>query len=342
MTSTKLVQANRRNALESTGPRSAGGKAASSRNALKHGTFSALPAIPSVERPEDWEAHRAGILTCLAPAGALEEQLADRVALALWRMNRVARFETAVIAAGQEEAVERLRDAEAAPLSFEESGARRLRKLEEDLADRRRRQADGEALRRLLEGLPGMPDGAPAAAGEVYALFDGVSHHLPEEAPDFEGSLPRALGVPGGEEPWEYAGWTAGMARRGLEILARSGRTTAERLLEKGIAANRQEIEERRADIDRLSGEAKALRRRMRAKEARARCRRAIPDDLTAQKIARYESHLSRQLYQALHELERLQARRAGQPVVPPLAVDVTVEAPEGAAPVTPVAQGGG
>jgi hypothetical protein len=39
---------------------------------------------------------------------------------------------------------------------------------------------------------------------------------------------------------------------------------------------------------------------------------RVLPDDETLQKIARYEAHLSRQLYHALHELEALQSRRLG------------------------------
>src|SRR6516164_785356 len=121
MATTNLVEANRRNAELSTGPRSAGGKAAASRNALKHGVLSPLPVIPAAERPEDWEAHRAGIVGCLAPAGALEGQLAERVALALWRLNRVARYEAAVIAATQEEAVERLRSAPELAMSYEES-----------------------------------------------------------------------------------------------------------------------------------------------------------------------------------------------------------------------------
>jgi hypothetical protein len=107
MTTPKLVQANRRNPLASTRPRSPEGKGSASRNALKHGTFSALPAIPGVERPEDWEAHRDGVVGALAPAGALGEQLAERVAVALCRLSRVVRYETAVIAATQEEAVGR-------------------------------------------------------------------------------------------------------------------------------------------------------------------------------------------------------------------------------------------
>jgi predicted RNase H-like nuclease (RuvC/YqgF family) len=40
---------------------------------------------------------------------------------------------------------------------------------------------------------------------------------------------------------------------------------------------------------------------------------RILPDRADLEKIARYEAHLSRQMYQALHELEALQARRGGK-----------------------------
>jgi hypothetical protein len=43
-----------------------------------------------------------------------------------------------------------------------------------------------------------------------------------------------------------------------------------------------------------------------------ARRARILPAEDDLQKIARYESHLSRQMYQALHELEALQKRRVG------------------------------
>jgi hypothetical protein len=39
---------------------------------------------------------------------------------------------------------------------------------------------------------------------------------------------------------------------------------------------------------------------------------RLLPDDKTLEKVARYEAHLSRGLYKALHELEALQVRRQG------------------------------
>jgi hypothetical protein len=44
-----------------------------------------------------------------------------------------------------------------------------------------------------------------------------------------------------------------------------------------------------------------------------ARRERILPTEEELQKIARYEAHLSRQMYQALHELEALQKRRSGR-----------------------------
>jgi hypothetical protein len=45
----------------------------------------------------------------------------------------------------------------------------------------------------------------------------------------------------------------------------------------------------------------------------------------TINTLSRYEAGIERSLYRALHELERVQARRMGQPVATPLAVDVTI-----------------
>lgn len=42
-------------------------------------------------------------------------------------------------------------------------------------------------------------------------------------------------------------------------------------------------------------------------------------------KLIRYEASIERGIYKALHELERLQARRNGESVPPPVAIDVDV-----------------
>ena len=48
--------------------------------------------------------------------------------------------------------------------------------------------------------------------------------------------------------------------------------------------------------------------------------------------LSRYEAGLDRSLYAALHELQRLQAARSGEPVRVPAALDVTVTSGEEAA----------
>jgi hypothetical protein len=48
------------------------------------------------------------------------------------------------------------------------------------------------------------------------------------------------------------------------------------------------------------------------------------------QNLSRYETTIERSLHRALHELERWQARRKGEPVIAPIAVDVTHSAGDG------------
>ena len=64
------------------GPKTAAGKARVSNNALTHG-ISSTRLVVLGESDAEWEAHRRAILEALAPAGALELALAERVASAL-------------------------------------------------------------------------------------------------------------------------------------------------------------------------------------------------------------------------------------------------------------------
>lgn len=52
MTSAKQIQANRRNARKSSGPKTDAGKAIAARNALQHGVLARV-AIPIAEREAD-------------------------------------------------------------------------------------------------------------------------------------------------------------------------------------------------------------------------------------------------------------------------------------------------
>src|ERR671912_2022609 len=84
------------------GPKTQAGKEVARWNATRHGIRSPAPVIPGLEKAEDWEEHRDGILESLSPEGHLELVLAERVALLSWRLHRVIRYETESIALYQE------------------------------------------------------------------------------------------------------------------------------------------------------------------------------------------------------------------------------------------------
>jgi hypothetical protein len=327
MSTERQIEANRRNAARSTGPRSVGGKAVVARNALKHGAFSTLPVVLGYERESDWQGHRAGILRSLAPAGLLETRLAERAALLLWRLDRVARYETAAIAVGLQEAADERDPTALEELTERDSDRVRLKKSSEELAGKRKDVADTTASRTVFAQLPGLADDATVSAADAFVVLDAGWSAVPEEHEcppiEDEGYL-TALGIPDDTE-FSDVTWTAGLVRRGLELLARHGRTTAQKL-----AARAQRLAERHCNqlarrIEELAPEVKALQRQRGAQLARELARRTLPEPSAEGKVLRYESHLNRQLFQTLHELERIQANRSGRLAPLPLAVDVGV-----------------
>jgi hypothetical protein len=91
------MAANHANAQLSTGPTTAEGKAIASQNAVKHGLTSAKVVVPG-ESQEEFDNFREGILESLTPKTAHEDELADRVVAAMWRMKRFHRLENAFFA----------------------------------------------------------------------------------------------------------------------------------------------------------------------------------------------------------------------------------------------------
>jgi hypothetical protein len=299
--------------------------------------------VPGLERAEDWENHRAGIFMSLAPVGALEEALAGRVALCCWRLERVVSYETAVTAVGLELIAEQVRpqlpgkaDALAlAPedmsddgLTLEAALGKALRKLEKQ----RKNVQLWEGTHQLLERLPELPDEAAVNSDDVEGILSDLSGSLPGaedqyfdvEDKDFLGRL----GVPEDEHdnPLSWDGWTVGMIRQALAEMAESRQVSAEQVLARAVKDRRQIQDEGKANAQALEGKVRDLRRRLKVKADRLTRERILPQDTVLQKVSRYEAHLSRQMLQALHELQRLQAVRAGEPVPAPAALDVTVE----------------
>ena len=93
MSSLKQIEANRRNALKSTGPITSEGKARSCRNAIRHG-LTAETVIGGLEDIEDYKAFEAAITADYDAETAVERELVLRLASVLWRLRRATGVET--------------------------------------------------------------------------------------------------------------------------------------------------------------------------------------------------------------------------------------------------------
>jgi len=93
MTSYRQIEANRRNALKSTGPRTEAGKEASRRNAIRHG-LTAETVIGAMEDAEDYTTFEQAITADYDAQSAVERELVLRLASLLWRLRRATMMET--------------------------------------------------------------------------------------------------------------------------------------------------------------------------------------------------------------------------------------------------------
>jgi hypothetical protein len=103
--SEKQLAANRANALQSTGPRTAEGRATSRWNALQHGVLARAVIPPALEQYESRHEFSFLLQTLhqeLDPQSALEEMLVERIATSYWRLARLLRAEAGMIAERQE------------------------------------------------------------------------------------------------------------------------------------------------------------------------------------------------------------------------------------------------
>ncbi|HEY3835550.1 MAG TPA: hypothetical protein VGL72_03225, partial [Bryobacteraceae bacterium] len=87
MTTEKQLEANRANALKSTGPRTEAGKNRSSLNALRHGLTGHVVVLPN-EDQEILRQFTAKIIADLDVQGDHELQLATTYATAMWNVQR--------------------------------------------------------------------------------------------------------------------------------------------------------------------------------------------------------------------------------------------------------------
>ena len=168
---------------------------------------------------------------------------------------------------------------------------------------------DLEAARsrhRLLKRLPKLDADKGLSSSDAAAVLWTVMEYtdrVAEEEVDPE-DLAEEISIPGMPQgtDWEaYGGWTAGTVRAGIEAIAEATDENAEELLEVATAGASIDLTKSKEAVERVQKDLQRMSRE-----------RLLPDEKTLEKVARYEAHLSRGLYTALHELEALQTRRLG------------------------------
>jgi hypothetical protein len=96
VSSLRQIEANRRNALKSTGPRTAAGKQRSRRNSVRHG-LTAEVVVEVLEDARDYKAFERAVTVEFDAQTAVERELVLRLASLLWRLRRSTAIESGLL-----------------------------------------------------------------------------------------------------------------------------------------------------------------------------------------------------------------------------------------------------
>ena len=294
MASAKQIAANRNNAQKSTGPKTSAGKDVAKLNAVKHGLHArnvVLRGQHDNERMREFQKLHQRYWDHYAPAGPVEEMLVERIVTTYWRLHRVLISERGEIALN----VDQGRWDRQRPAHF--AFRMRLAALStvEDVMQKMEESATGlmflkDVLRRVRAAV--VSDGELTDAALQATYFAGKPSSLTNDLLKLR--QPPVADAAGLDVPTLVA------QRR-------------ERLL--------QEIDSR---LVRYRWMEKDCDQRENAEEAARQAAAHLPAASTMDKILRCETLLERQMYRAMDQLERLQRRRQGEDVPPPVNMEVS------------------
>jgi hypothetical protein len=289
----KQIEANRRNARKSTGPKTQAGKAASKLNALKHGILSREVVVRGLkirESSREFDSLRRQFWEQYAPLGPVEEMLVDRIVTAYWRQRRALTAESGEIT------------------------------LNVDRGHWKRNRPDRLANQLVIASLSPLEDVALKMEESAPGL-NYIRHILGKvrDMVERDGELTDAA-----LRETHYIDKPNSLTIR-LKKLRESEIQEAENLDEAGLKARKQQI---LAAIDRMlqsyAWQEQDAREREQTEESARQAAAVLPSADTLDKILRYETTLERQMYRAMHQLERLQRMRHGEAVPPPLSMEVS------------------
>jgi molybdopterin converting factor small subunit len=262
-------------------------------NAVKWGIFSKRVVVHGLqirERSKEFEELRERLWEELAPVGAVEEMLVDRVVTAHWRLRRALTAEAGEIALSVDGGHWERKKSE--PEEF-----RAFFRGFHDTLTEMEQSARGlsyliRTLEELRERVTGEGEVTEAALGQFRCRFGEMGNALTRE---LEGLR--------------------------TELAANPGGLSVEALKKEIQVAILGRVEGRLNLYRYLSGECEE--REEKEEEAR-QAAEVLPSPGVLDKILKYEGKLERQLYRAMNQLERLQRRRNGEVVPPPITVDVS------------------
>jgi hypothetical protein len=198
-TSQRRIDANRRNARKSTGPRTAAGKKRVAQNAITHGLFSQTSPVLPYENKWEYEALADAMVRDLRPVGILQREIVTQITQLCWKLRRIPAIEQAMLEAQVGEMQKQFardypKDVEfpqptAAMLiaaQFMMSGDRPFERLEQyQLRLQRSLQSAQRHLHKLREQTAGAEianeDEAIYAAREMNRFIEENRQHLAEE-----------------------------------------------------------------------------------------------------------------------------------------------------------------
>lgn len=268
--SNRKLQANRQNALKSTGPRTPEGKAYSRRNALKHGVFTRhwTEFLVLGENSHEYDQLLDDLIDQYQPVGRAEELEVERITLCWWRLKRVWRHENSVI-----------RDAGRGELAREAEYCKTLDMEDESLILQ---------LQKALEEIETtyeVPQDLKQKILAIWPKFEPFWSSLDRVAQETLRNPPLSkLFQKANPDEQSYA--TALLIVRAAISFVEMMRQV--RTIERFEVTTAQHV---------------------------------IPDREVLDRILRYETAIERNLGRALDRLDRLQRRRKGEPVLPPVSV---------------------
>lgn len=295
----KLI-ANRANAKLSTGPRTPAGKARVRLNAIRHGIFASEALIRAGDGAEEgpaFEALLAALKDDLAPAGALEELLVEKLAVIVWRWRRVLRYELGEIRRWADEAVTDWRKKQYELYLLTKPSREELYnpylnptplkwKHTEDL------EAEFERARSRAEALAEADPLASPKEELVWVLAEACERENLD--------VKRLLGLQGGDwSDCDLGKLDREAPARLFAALCKAWGTEPGEAWERLRARQMCELENARGALE--------IRRRA---EERARMLTALPSAEVLDKIMRYEAHLAREFARTLEQLEKAKALR--------------------------------